>query len=233
MGNMKKWIPLLVIAALMILTYFLGLTKYLTFDTLKAHRHMLLDEVSLHWFLAPFLFIILYTISTSLSLPTGLLLSLTGGFLFPQPFSTLYVLAGATLGASIFFLATKTALGDFLRKKAGPRLQKIRKEFQESGTNYLLFLRLVPIFPFWLVNIAPAFLGVPLRTFVWTTFVGIIPGTFVFTQTGAGLGAILDSGEDFSLNTILNRQMKIALIALGLFALIPIIIKKIRKKHDR
>jgi uncharacterized membrane protein YdjX (TVP38/TMEM64 family) len=95
--------------------------------------------------------------------------------------------------------------------------------------SYLLFLRLVPLFPFWLVNLAPAFLGIPLRTFVWTTFIGIIPGAFVFAQAGAGLGAILDSNQGLSINGIFNWQVKIALIALGIFALIPILVKKIRK----
>ena len=88
----------------------------------------------------------------------------------------------------------------------------------------------MPLFPFWLVNLAPAFLGVPLRTFVWTTFVGIIPGSFVFAQAGTGLGAILDSNQEFSIHAIFNWQVKIALIALGIFALLPILIKKIRRK---
>ena len=96
-----------------------------------------------------------------------------------------------------------------------------------SATSF--FLRLVPLFPFWLVNLAPAFLGVSLKTFVWTTFIGIIPGTFVFAQAGAGLGAILDSDQGFSIQGVFNWQVKIALIALGIFALIPIIVKKFKK----
>jgi len=95
----------------------------------------------------------------------------------------------------------------------------------------LLFLRFVPIFPFWAVNLVPAFLGVNLWTFVWTTFVGIIPGIFIFTQLGSGLGAILDTSEDVSLHNIFNWQIRVALIAIGFFALLPILVKKMRRNH--
>ncbi len=229
MEKIKKWIPLLVIVTLMIIAYFSGILHYFTFEKLQMHRHTIVAFVSEHWLLSPLLFILLYIIIAALSLPVGAFLSLIGGFLFPQPFSTLYIVIGATIGASLIFLAAKTAIGDLLKKKAGRLLTKIETGFRENGISYLLFLRLVPLFPFWLVNLAPAFLGVPLRTFVWTTFIGIIPGTFVFAQVGAGLGAILDSNQGFSIHGIFNWQVKIALIALGVFALIPIVIKKMKK----
>ena len=97
----------------------------------------------------------------------------------------------------------------------------------------MLFLRFVPLFPFWIVNIAPAFFGVRLRTFVWTTLVGIAPGSFVFTLAGAGLETIFDTNQPFSISAIFNTQMKIALSLLGVFALVPILIKKIKKSRDR
>lgn len=229
MQKIKKWIPLLVIITLMIIAYFSGVLKYFSFEKLQMHRQALIALVSAHWLLAPLLFILLYIVVAALSLPVGVFLSLIGGFLFPQPFSTLYIVVGATIGASLIFLAAKTALGDLLKKRAGGLLAKIKTGFRENGVSYLLFLRLVPLFPFWLVNLAPAFLGVPLRTVVWTTFIGIIPGTFVFAQAGAGLGAILDSNQGFSLQGILNWQVRIALIALGIFALIPIVVKRMKK----
>ena len=108
----------------------------------------------------------------------------------------------------------------------------MRKGFQENAASYLLFLRFVPLFPFWAVNVVPAFLEVPLKTFAWTTCVGIIPGAFALTQAGAGLGALLDSGKALSLDALFNRQIQVALIALGLFALLPVVIKKMMKKHD-
>lgn len=228
MEKIKRWIPLLVILLLMGILYLSGLLEYFTFENLRAHRIEILAFVEKRSFLAALLFIFFYILSTSLSLPIGSFLSVVGGFLFSQPLSTFYVVIGATIGASIIFLSAKTALGDFFRRKAGSRMEKFEKAFRKNGVGYLLFLRLVPIFPFWLVNLLPAFVGVSLLTFAWTTFLGIIPGAFVFTQAGAGLGAILDSGETFSIDAVLNWHVKVAFIALGFFALIPVLLQKIR-----
>lgn len=228
--KIKRFFPLFIILTLMVLVYAMGLTDLLTFEALKDNRETLLAFVSEHPVLAPAAFILTYAASTALSIPGGVFLTLFGGFLFPQPLSTIYVVTGATIGAIIIFLAAKTALGDLLKEKAGETLHKMQAGFQENATSYMLFLRLVPLFPFWLVNLAPAFFGVALFTYAWTTFVGIIPGAFVYTQAGAGLGAILDSGETFSLQGLFNRDVKIALVALGVFALIPIIVKKVWKK---
>lgn len=227
---MQRFIPITLILIFMAIAYFSGLHEYLTFETLKEHRQNLKSAVKEYPLLAPLMFIAIYMISTAFSIPGGIFLSIFGGFLFPQPYSTIYVVTGATLGAIIIFLAAKTALGDYMKGKAGPLMIKMQEGFREDAASYLLFLRLVPIFPFWLVNLAPAFFGVSLRTFAWTTFIGIIPGAFVFTQAGVGLGAIFDSGESLSINTIFNTQVKIALIALGIFALLPVAIKKLRRK---
>lgn len=229
MEKVKKWLPLIFIICLMIIAYFSGILNYFTFEKLQMHRHELVHFVSAHWILAPLLYILLYIVVAALSLPVGIFFSLLGGFLFAQPLSTLYIVVGATTGATLVFIAAKTAFRDFLRKKAGGFLEKMESGFRENAVSYMLFLRLVPLFPFWLVNLAPAFFDVRLITFIWTTFVGIIPGAFVFAQAGAGLGAILDSDQGLSLSTIFNWQVKIALIALGIFALIPILIKKYRK----
>ncbi|MGA8164392.1 MAG: TVP38/TMEM64 family protein [Waddliaceae bacterium] len=235
MNYFWRFLPLMIIVVLMVLAYALGLQNYFTYDTLRQYRLSLLDLVSEHPFLSPILFMAVYMASTALSIPGGTILSIFGGFLFPQPLSTLYVVIAATLGAMTIFLAAGTAFGEMMAQKAGPRIDKMRAGFQENAANYLLFLRLVPLFPFWLVNVAPAFFGVRLWTFAWTTFLGIIPGAFVYTQAGVGLGAILDSGEPLSLDTIFNVQVKIALAALALFALLPVIVKTLKKRrrnHD-
>ncbi len=226
----KRFIPLILIIVIMILVYATGLTDLITFEQLKDNRQTLLDYVNNHPILSAIGFMLLYAASTALSIPGGVFLTIFGGFLFPQPLSTIFVVIGATIGAIIIFLVAKTALGDIMREKAGPVIQKMQKGFQENATSYLLFLRLVPLFPFWLVNIAPAFFGVSLLTFSWTTFVGIIPGAFVYTQAGAGLGSILDTQKEFSLEGIFTWDVKIALIALGIFSLLPIVIKKLRTK---
>ncbi|MCH9625111.1 MAG: Soluble pyridine nucleotide transhydrogenase [Chlamydiales bacterium] len=222
----KRWLPLFIIVLFMVIAYATGVHKYFTFQMLQEKHGEIKAFVSAHPVITPFLYILIYFVSTGLSLPGGALLSLIGGFLFPIPWSTLYVLIGATLGASAIFLAARTAFGEFLREKAGPFLRKMEKGFQKNAWSYLLFLRFVPLFPFWLVNIAPAIFNINFITFVWTTFVGIIPGAYVFTQTGAGLGAIFETGETISLGNIFNVQLRIAMVALGIFSLAPIFIKK-------
>jgi len=227
---MKKWIPIIVIALLTAAAYFLGVADYFTYEKLQQHHETLSQYVSENFAATSILFISTYFVSTALSLPIGIYLSLVGGFLFPQPYSTLYVVIGATAGASTLFWAAKTALRDTLREKVSPFLSKMKKGFNENAASYMLFLRLIPAFPFWLVNLAPAFLGVPFTTYLWTTAVGILPGVVVFTQFGAGLDSVFRGDEEFSVDNILNRDIKIALAALAIFVLIPVVVKKLRKK---
>lgn len=228
---LKRYFPIILIVILMGVVYATGLYRDLSFKNLKAYHSDLLLYVSKHPISAPVIFIMVYIIATALSIPGGIFLSLLGGFLFPVPLSTLYVVIGATIGATLLFLSARSALGERLFQKAGPLLKKMEKGFKENAVSYLLFLRFVPLFPFWLVNLAPAVFNVKLRTFIWTTFVGILPGAYVFTQAGEGLGAIFQSQGGLSLDAIFNLKIKIALIGLGIFALIPIVIKKIRGKN--
>lgn len=228
--NWKRILPITGILILMFLAYIFDLHSYFSLDTLREHHQALASWVTAHPLLAALLYFSIYIAATALSFPGAAILSIIGGFLFPFPISTLLVVTGATIGASLIFLTAKTALGETLQKKAGPFLAKLQKGFQESAWSYLLFLRLVPLFPFWLVNIAPALFSIPLRTFVWTTFVGIIPGAIAYTLAGSGLGTILASDGTFSLSTILNTKLKIALALIGIMALLPILIKKLRKR---
>ena len=142
------------------------------------------------------------------------------------------VVIGATIGATIIFLVARTALGESLRSKAGPWMNKFEAGFQENEFSYLFILRLVPAFPFWLVNIAPALVGARLRNYVITTALGIIPGTFVYASVGAGAGAILDEGGELQLSGLLLKpEILTPIIGLILLALIPVIIKKIPQKR--
>jgi uncharacterized membrane protein YdjX (TVP38/TMEM64 family) len=119
----------------------------------------------------------------------------------------------------------RTALKDLLERKSTYFL-KMKKGFENNAWNYLLFLRLVPAFPFWLANLAPAFFGIPLFTFLWTTLVGLIPVSFLFAQTGAGMGSLLESGQEITLKNLLNPNIKVALISLAIFAPIPLLLRK-------
>ncbi len=226
----KKFIPLIVLAILMLTAYFTGITKFFTFDSLKNYHKTLNDFVAAHPFSAPLLFMAVYLVSTALSLPGGAILSLAGGFLFPFPLSSLYVVVAASLGACVIFLLAKTTFGNLLKQKAGPFMQKMDAGFSQNTIGYLLFLSFVTLFPFWLVNLAPAFFGVRLWTFFWTTFVGIIPGSIVFTQAGSGLASIFETNQELSLSTIFTTKIKIALALLGVFALLPMLIKRFVKK---
>jgi len=232
MKAVKKLWPLLLIIAVMLTTYFLGLWDYLSFENLKDNKLRLEQFLTRYPILSPVIYVCIYALSTMLSIPGAFVLSLIGGFLWFQPVSTLLILIGATSGASVLFLAARYALHDFFASKTGPFLEKMRHGFQEGQVSYMLFLRLVPIFPFWIVNLAPAFFDVRFIHYVWTTFVGIMPGTFVIAQAGRGLSAVLDSDEGFTIGAFFNFQMKIALVSLAVISLLPIIIKKLRKKKD-
>jgi uncharacterized membrane protein YdjX (TVP38/TMEM64 family) len=141
----------------------------------------------------------------------------------------LFNVIGASLGATMIFLAARTVLGDVLRARAGPFLQKLEAGFRENELSYMFVLRLVPLFPFWLVNLAPAFLGVRTSTFVGGTFVGIIPGAFVFASVGTGLGAVLAAGGTPDGSALLQPHVILPIIGLALLAMIPVVTKRLRR----
>src|SRR5262249_6755980 len=130
------------------------------------------------------------------------------------------------------FLAARTAFRDLLRARAGPWLARLEQGFAENGLSYLLVLRLVPVFPFFVVNLVPAFLGLGLRTYVIGTLLGIIPGTFVYASLGAGLGSIFDSGGQCSLQHVLTPQLVLALLGLGLLAMLPIAYRRFTARRQ-
>lgn len=226
--NAKRLIPLIVLLAGLVAFFALGFNDYLTFETLRENRAWLLQRVDQFAVLAALAFCAVYIVVVAFSLPGGAVMTITGGFLFGQWLGTLYVIFAATIGATILFIAAKTALGDILRAKAGPFLRKMEDGFRENALNYLLVLRLIPLFPFFIVNLVPAFLGVSLRVFVIATFAGIIPGTFVYATVGAGLGSIFDAGGAFTASGILTTEIVTALIGLAVLALLPVGYKRLR-----
>lgn len=220
-----RLVPVALLVAGLIAFFALGLHRYVTPDALKEHRVSLKMWVDNYGIWSLVVFGAVYVVVAALSIPGGALLTITGGFLFGPYHATITVLIGATLGGTALFLAARFALADFLRAKAGPYLQKIENGFNENGMNYMLILRLVPLFPFWLVNLAPAFLGVPLRTFVISTFFGIIPGTVVYALVGDGAGAVFDQGGEIDLWIIFEPRILAPIIGLIVLALIPVIYK--------
>lgn len=226
----RLW-PIALLAAGLAVAKLTGLDGYLSFDQLQQNRAALVDWVDRWGVLAVLVYAAIYIAVVAFSLPGGAVMTIAGGFLFGQIWATAYVVVAATIGATLVFLAAKTSLGDQLAAKAGPWLARMRAGFNENAMSYMLFLRLVPVVPFFVANLAPAFLGVPLRTYVSATLVGIIPGTFVYASFGAGLGAIFDRGESFSVSAVLTPEILTGLVGLGVIALIPAAYKKIRGKR--
>ena len=226
----KRLFPVAVILLAIGAVFAFGLDDYLTFDALRDHRGALLAFVANNPFLAPLVFIAIYALATALSLPGGVILTITGGFLFGTWIGGFYSIVGATLGAVGIFLIAKTALGDTLRKRAGPWMSKMEAGFKENELSYLLILRLVPLFPFWLVNLVPAFLGMSLTTYTIGTFVGIIPGGLAYASVGAGLGTVFDRGAAPGLEILTDPKVWGPMVALTLLALVPIIYKRFAAK---
>ena len=227
--GIRRWLPVLAIALGAGLFFAFGLQRYLSLEALKANRDWLYWQVADHLILVLAAYVLVYAGVVALSLPGATVLTLAGGCLFGQWLGTGITIAAATIGATLLFLAARTAFADLLRARAGPWLSRMRDGFQANALNYLLFLRLVPAFPFFVVNLVPAFLGVPLRTFVLATFIGIVPGTFVYATVGSGLRALLDSNAEISLGQVLTPQILTALIGLALLSLLPVAYKAWRK----
>jgi uncharacterized membrane protein YdjX (TVP38/TMEM64 family) len=231
----SKWIwrvlPLTILVGLSVTAFALGLDKYLTLDALRENRHGLQAYFTEHKLIASAAFVATYTAVVAMSLPGATIMSLASGFLFGMFAGTAFVLVGATLGAVLVFIAARSAFGDFLHARAGPFLRKMEDGFRDNAFYYLLFLRLVPAFPFWAVNLAAALLGVPLITFFVATMIGIIPGTMVFVAFGSGLGNIFESGTEVRLSDVFNATLVTALVGLGLLALLPIAIRKWKEQR--
>ena len=207
----------------------LDLDELFSFEMLKNNREMVLNWYDQYRFLAIAGLFAFYALLVTLSVPGVVWLSLVAGFLMGTWAATLLVVAAATLGALGIFLIARYALADFFRKKTGAIGRKMGVGFQRNELSYLLVLRLVPIFPFWLVNLVPALLGVSVRTFVIGTFFGIIPGTAVFCSMGNGLGLFFDQGGVPDLKIIFEPEILGPLMGLAVLSLIPTIFKKIKK----
>jgi uncharacterized membrane protein YdjX (TVP38/TMEM64 family) len=231
MAQLKRFLPLAIMLLAIVAAFALGLDDYLSLDRLERHHAQLLELVERHPLSAPLAFMLIYAAAVALSIPGGALLTMAGGFLFGVVAGTCYVVIAATIGATIVFLIARTALGDSLRRRTGPGLRRMEAGFRENALNYLLFLRLIPVFPFWLVNLVPAFLGVPLATYVAATLVGIIPGSLVYASVGNGLGAVFESGGTPDLGIIFEPEIILPIIGLAVLAILPVAYKKIRARQ--
>ncbi|GAB4391600.1 MAG: hypothetical protein Tsb005_02060 [Gammaproteobacteria bacterium] len=225
-----RLLPLVIIIIVFVLAIYFDLTHYLSFSYLKQQQNELARLTREHSILAPLLFMLIYILSVAVSLPGASLLTLAGGFLFGIVAGTFYVVVAATIGASLIFLAVKTALGDWLADKAGPWLRRLEHGFQQDAFNYLLFLRLIPLFPFWVVNIVPALLNMRLLPYFIATFLGIIPGSAVYVSVGNGLKQVFAQNQQPDLRIIFEPYILIPILLLAVLAIVPIVYKKFKAK---
>jgi uncharacterized membrane protein YdjX (TVP38/TMEM64 family) len=204
---------------------YFDLGQYLSLDSLKANRDLLLNYTESNYALAVAVFILVYIFQTTFSLPGGAILTLAGGFLFGSVMGTAIVNIGATVGATLAFLAARYLLRDWVESKFGDRLGTIQEGFAQNAFSYLMTLRLIPAFPFFLVNLVSGLTRVKVSTYMLATSLGIIPGSFVFAFAGRQLGSIN------SLSEIASPPVLLAFSLLGLLALMPIMYKKWTKKN--
>lgn len=225
----KRFFPLLLIISAMILVFALDLDSYVSLAALGENEAQLKGFVAQAPVLTGLIFIGIYTVAVALSLPVAAILTLSSGLIFGTFLGGFLTIIGATLGACGVFVATKSAIGDSLRDKAGPRLKQFEEGFARDAVSYLLIVRFIPIFPFFIVNIAAALVGAPFWAFALTTAFGIAPGTLVYASLGNGISVILSQGGTPNLGIIFTPEVLLPLCALGLLSLSPILIRKIRQ----
>ena len=243
---MRRFAPLAAILVVFAVVYAMGWHRHVSLETLVRHRAFLETFIASHFVAALAIFTAIYITAVALSVPGAVLLTISSGILFGAIAGGLASVVGATIGAAIIFLIARTAFGEHLAQRAGPLAAKLAEGFREDAFSYLLFLRLVPAFPFFLINLVPALAGVGLAPFVAATALGIIPATFTFAFVGAGLdsaiaaqgaayNACIAAGHagcqlDFDIRAAITPKLIAALSALALLALIPLVVKRLRAR---
>lgn len=225
-NTIKKIAVLLVVVGLIIALRFSSLGQQLTLGNLQDHGDQLRQYSNEHYVISVITFILIYIIATGLSLPGALILTLAAGYIYKTLLGAVYVNIGATAGATFAFIIARYIAGDWLQNKYSDKLARFNNELKQNGSKYLLVLRLVPIFPFFLINILAGITRIDLKTFVWTTSVGILPGSLVYAYAGEQLGTIRNVKDIFT------TRILIAFLLLAALAILPVIIQKLRHKQN-
>ena len=240
-----RYLPMAVLVIAMIAVFASGGHRLLSIETIVAYRDWLQAAVDQYGPMAIIGYSAVYVTVVALSVPGAAILTILGGFLFGWLFGGAVAAISATLGAIIVFLIARTSFGDILLRRAGSRLQKLADGFREDAFSYLLFLRFLPIMPFWLTNLACALFGVRSKTFALGTLIGVLPASFTFATAGAGLDSVIGAQKasfqacqtagrtdcvlSFSLRSVVTPEIVGALIALGVLSLIPVAIRRFRR----
>ncbi len=230
MGKTVSWrgkaILILLVSAGAAALWLTGLHEYLSFETIKENRNVLRSYVDAHYVLSAISFMAA-VVSTAFFLPGAIAMTLVGGFLFGVVMGTVYLLAGATMGAALAFLASRYVIGNWLQHRYEQYLKAFNDEISRHGRNYLIVLRLVPVMPFFLVNYLAGITSMTLGTFVWTTAAGMLPGSLAYTFAGRELGNIESAGD------IISPRLIFALLLLAFFALLPMFVRLYRWIRNR
>lgn len=249
-GSVRKLAPLVLLAAVVVAAYALGWHHFLVKE-LGLNYELLKSFVARSPMLSLAAFVAFYIAVVALSLPGGTFMTLAGGLLFGWIVGAAASVVSATIGATLLFLVARSSLGEGLVSRAGPWVERLRSGFRTNALSYLLFLRLVPVFPFVVVNLVPAILRVNAGTFVVATFFGIIPGTVAYSVAGAGLASVVEAQNkvykdclarvasigsahcDYRIDTshLVTGELIAALVVLGLVALIPVGVKFWSKRN--
>ncbi|MGB6118489.1 MAG: TVP38/TMEM64 family protein [Mesorhizobium sp.] len=232
-----RFAPLALVLCGLVAAYALGWHRYVSLMYLADSQDRLQALVAEHYAKSLAGFGLLYALAVAFSLPAASVLTVFAGFLFGCVVGGSVVAIAATLGATAVFFAARSAFGEVLERKIGGKAARLAQGFEENAFGYLLFLRLAPIFPFFVVNIAAGLFRIPLRTYVIATLIGILPGTFVFAYLGEGIGGVLDiaqqSGAAPSLKLLLTPKIKLGLALLALLALAPVVLRYVRNRRSR
>ena len=227
-----KLLPLLLLLLGPLVFWSLGLDAYLSFAALQSHHQLLSGYVEQHFFLSILLYLLSYSLIVSFSIPGATFMTILGGFLFSAPLGTLFVVLAACLGVSVIFFAASFFAKSLQPEKMGETLQKMRQGFQQNAFFYLLSLRLIPLFPFFLVNLTPAFFPMRFRVYLGATLLGILPATFIYASLGA-LAKDLIERPDFSWSKLLDLELWLVFLGLGLLALLPAFYRSYQQKKNR
>jgi uncharacterized membrane protein YdjX (TVP38/TMEM64 family) len=225
--SLRRFLPLLLLAAAALLFWGSGAGHYLSFAALAENRAWLSELVARSGVIAGLCFLAAYACVIALSVPGASILTIAAGLLFGIWLGTLYAVVGATIGATAIFVAARAGFGG-LAMRGGPRARQLAAGFRADAFNYLLVLRLVPLFPFWLVNLVAAVARMKLGVYVLGTFVGIIPGSFVYASLGNGFGDVVEAGQMPDLRILFRPSVLLPIIGLAALALTPVLYKRWR-----
>ena len=231
-STLRRLLPVAILLAGLATFLLLGLEHYFSYEMLGRHQATLTAWVAAHRLLAALAFLLAYAVMVAFSLPIAMLATPVGGFLFGTWAGAGLSVIGATVGSIAVFLAARYAFRDLFRARAGATLARLEEGFRHNDFSYLLFLRLVPVFPFWLVNIVPALLGMRLGRYVVATMLGIVPAAIIYSSVGAGLGVVLKRGEQPNLGIIFEWHILLPLLGLAALALLPAVFARLRKPRS-